>query len=140
MIESAGDITLYYPKQSLTGLLLSLTVLFGCQKSSSDLPNLAHVRGVVKMNNAPLSEATVTFFPENGRPSSAVTDSEGSYTLSYTESISGAMVGPHTVVITTAPPDDPASERIPAQFNSKTTLKAEIQPGQNELNFELVSN
>lgn len=134
-----GDITLYYQVKFILGLLLWGAVVSGCQNGGSDLPEVAPVRGVITMDNAPLSGATVIFYPENGRPSSGVANEKGEYVLSYTDSIAGAKLGRHTVSITTAPIDEPARERVPAKFNTATTLTAEIKPGQNEVNFNLES-
>jgi hypothetical protein len=122
-------------------------VVPGCG-GSSDRPELGDVEGTVRMANQPLPRATVVFQPEQGRPSSGKTDEEGHYELEYRPGVSGAAVGKHRVEISTyreANPDadDEADrqgspERVPAKYNSKTTLEADVKPGGNPpIDFDL---
>ena len=96
------------------------------------------------MDGQPLPNALVQFHPEGGgRPGTGVTDSEGRYELTYTADIEGTKVGPNRVEITTVWPDgEPppgAKEQILAKYNSATTLKEEVKPGSNEIDFDLTS-
>lgn len=84
----------------LCGLILTVpAVLFISGCGSSDQPDVVPVSGVVHEAGSPVADATVTFMPSTGRPSTGRTDSEGRFTLRYTTSVDGAMVGTHQVTI-----------------------------------------
>ena len=126
-------------------VLLSLTCI-GCSKGG---PEIATVRGTVTLDGDPLPHAAIVFNPEHGRPAGATTDENGNYTLNFSEGRRGALPGTHRVIITTrrSPWKDrsgvlqPASgERLPAQYNSKSTLTFDVEPGQvNIADFDLES-
>ena len=80
--------------------LFSISTLVGCGDSSSNAP----VSGVVTLDGNPLSGIRVTFYPEpatgNSAPgpySTAVTDSEGKFSLVDRYDNPGAMVWQHKV-------------------------------------------
>ena len=116
--------------------------LAGC---SSRGPELGEVAGTVTLDGEPLPEALVTFKPQKGRPSLAETDEQGNYSLSYRVDAQGARIGEHRVTITTFKQADgllvmkDVPERVPPQYNRRTTLTATIEPGYNTLDFDLVS-
>ena len=122
-----------------------LTAGAGCRSRGADQPELATVSGVVTLDGEPLSGVLVTFAPEQGRASSALTDAKGAYELMYLRETKGAKIGKHTVSIRTPPVDDadpeaPAvKERVPAKYNTETTLSREVSPGANTFDFELES-
>ena len=126
----------------LCALLFSLP-LAGCGGPE----NVASVRGVVTLDGQPLPDATLEFQPEKGRPSFGKTDEEGYYTLLYTPEHDGAEIGKHQVRISTASEStDPATgemktepEKVPAKYNVKSELTAEVEAGSNEINFDLTS-
>src|SRR5262245_45808699 len=70
----------------------------GCRRG----PELAPVSGRVTLDGKPLDLAEVSFLPEAGRASHGVADSSGHYELRYTRDQMGALVGQHTVRITSA--------------------------------------
>lgn len=116
----------------------------GC--GSNKRSDLGQVQGTVTMDGSPLADAQIIFSPEGGRPSTGVTDAAGKYTLAYIRDIKGAAVGKHSVRIETLPP--PTSdhevnqvfiEKIPAKYNAETTLTADVKPGENTVDFPLVS-
>lgn len=121
------------------GLLLVLTAA-GCSGPS----NMGTVKGTVTLDGRPLAHAVVFFQPEQGRPSSAITDSSGSYYLMYTNKIEGALVGRHIVHIRTemdAMEDRPAvKEYLPDRYHENSELKAEVKSGANEIDFDLSSS
>jgi hypothetical protein len=126
-------------------VLLALSGCFG----ASDLPELGDVTGVVTLDDEPLSNASVEFIPENRNPSIGLTDEQGRYKLTFHASADGALIGRHEVKISTfqAPYQDnegthhPAvPERVPARYNKRTELEAEVGPGHQELNFALTSD
>ena len=125
----------------VVAIALGLTAI-GCGRS--DLPELGLVSGTVTLDGKAFPNAMVQFHSEaGGRPGTGTTDSEGHYELVYTTGAKGAKVGPNRVEITTMWPDgEPPpgeKERIPAEYNSASTLKKDVKPGRNTFDFELKS-
>lgn len=126
-------------------LLGALLCLPGCGSSKPSLPR-AGVSGSVTVNGQPASNLLIAFVPEGNvkgpRSSALVTD--GKYSL---DEASGPLVGPMRVEITTAlEEDEPRDgkvksftlERIPAQYNVNSQLKAPIKAdGPNTFDFSL---
>jgi hypothetical protein len=118
--------------------------------------NIVPVSGVVKLNDQPLPNATVVFEPDSqekepGPGSSAITDSEGRYSLNLaTGAKAGAVIGKHKVSIT-AYDGDPnavpssgsdmkvsAKPLVPAEYNVKSTLTFDVPAsGTDQANFNL---
>jgi hypothetical protein len=117
--------------------VLSITILFlACRQRG---PELADVQGIIALDGKPLARALVIFEPKTGgRASRAVSDDAGAYRLNYLRDANGALIGLHKVKITTASEDDP-KERIPARYNKKSTLTADVVRGPNKHNFNLTS-
>lgn len=133
--------THHFLVQQRSLMLLSLTMLLstGCSDGG---PDLGTVTGIVTLDGQPLPGALVSLTPESGRPSAGQTDETGKYELKFTFDRAGAHVGSHVVRITTAQNaenETPAKETIPARYNAGTELKAQVEPGANELDFELTS-
>jgi hypothetical protein len=120
--------------------------LVGCGQDSG--PALGKVTGTVTLDGKPLPGASVTFYPANeGRPSQGTTDESGKYTLRFTGSKEGAMLGQHTVQVEVGVPvgegeTQPASNlpQLPAKYNKNTELTAEVKRGSNTIDFNLTSN
>jgi hypothetical protein len=114
----------------------------GCSSRPKDFPKLAPVTGTVTMDGQPLARAVVTFLSEKGVAASGATDANGRYTLLYRGSADGASPGRNTVTVTTVP-DDPnmgvVKERIPAAYNTQSTLTADVVAGTNTFDFSLES-
>jgi len=132
------------------GALSCVLVLAGCSSKPADQPPLGRVRGKITMNGQPLPGVDVVFVPEKGRPSEATTDKAGRYDLSYIGSTKGAKLGPHKVSIRPAetsldeaPADgaSPAAPRpvIPAKYNKRSELTADVKAGSNTIDFALES-
>jgi hypothetical protein len=125
--------------------LIGQLLTAGCD-APSDRPELGMVTGAVTLDGEPLAGVLVSFQPEKGRGSTGLTDENGRYSLNYVFNVPGAKVGRHTVSVSTPVGDDsdPAArlikERVPAQYNSQTTLIAVVKPGINEINCELNSH
>ena len=109
----------------------------GC--SRSDLPSLAPVSGTVTLDGKPLKQALVTFRPAKNRASRGRTDGEGHYELLYSPGNRGAKIGNHTIIISVRTELDPV-ERIPAKYNSRTTLTRQVKEGKNVIDFDLKSS
>ena len=96
------------------------------------------------MDGQPLSNVEVAFAPEKGRYSEGVTDSAGFYELSYVNRTMGAKVGRHRVLIQYGEPpadESPVAKRvkIPAKYNTRSELTADVKPGSNTIDFALES-
>ena len=102
------------------GILCVLTAA-GCSGNSVVYPEVADVVGVVTLDGKPLEAATITFVPEAGRSSSGVTDSSGKYSLHYTGTLRGAMLGTHRVMIKKMAPDKTVTPSAVEQFMDKAT-------------------
>ncbi len=134
-------------------LILPLATAFGCGGSG---PPRGEVQGTVTFNGTPLESGSIAFTPIEGTkgPSTGGRISDGAYHIPENE---GPVVGQHCVEIRATRPtgeqvkagegaDDPEAMVdqvemfIPAEYNSQSTLTAEIQAGTNELDFDLQGN
>lgn len=123
-------------------LLIATVFALGCDSKPKGMPELAPVSGTVTMDGQPPQKAVVMFLSEKGVAASGVTDANGRYTLLYRSSTDGAGLGRNTVTVTTFP-DDPemgvVKERIPAAYNTRSTLTADVVAGTNTCDFALES-
>ncbi|WP_139228475.1 carboxypeptidase-like regulatory domain-containing protein [Planctomicrobium piriforme] len=130
-------------------VLAVFAALAGCSPDRKGLPELAEVQGTVTLDGSALGDAVVEFVPlEAGRNCSGKTTSSGQYRLAFTSDVAGAPPGEYQVRITSffakkeyneKGIEIPFVEKIPAKYNSKTTLTASVKSGKNEINFELLS-
>jgi len=141
----------------LSALLLSLPGCLG----PNDQPELGHVTGTITLDGKPLSGVEVVFQPDNGRPARAATDAEGKYELRYVRDTLGTKIGHNRIEI--APNEEgedeepiesttedgepvilqpltPGKPVVPARYNTKSELEADVQPGENTFDFDLVSD
>lgn len=136
-------------------LILVLCVLPGCGLPR-DYPPLGLVAGVVTLDGEAVEGASVSFFPETGRSSSACTDAQGRYELIFANNVRGAAVGSHTVSINKVRQDpayvpypleksamDPGPtmiHQLPMRYSgTKSTLTAVVNEGRNTIDFHLDS-
>lgn len=128
----------WHPALALS-LVALLLVAAGCSGGSE--VEIAPVTGQVTLDGKPLADAQVIFRPEKGRPSTAITDTDGNYALQYSRDQAGALLGPHRVEIHTAVEgrDPPSSEKLPPRYNSETELTANVMADEKPINFELQS-
>jgi hypothetical protein len=140
-------------------IVIGISTLFqaGCG-APSDQPELGQVTGTVTLDGKPLSGIAVVFQPDSGRPARGMTDAEGKYELTYIRQTKGTKVGPNRVEI--APSEDGAAEEsenadeeskpatkrskstkptIPARYNVRSELKADVKAGKNTFDFQLES-
>lgn len=123
-------------------LLLALIVATGCSAKPKDMPELGVVTGTVTLDGKPLDKVTVVFESESGRSSFGSTDATGRYELIYAGNAKGAVVGPNKVVINSqldAPPGPDWKDPVPARYNAKSELKADVVAGKNTFDFPLES-
>ncbi|MEO9593870.1 carboxypeptidase-like regulatory domain-containing protein [Rhodopirellula bahusiensis] len=131
-----------------TATLAALTFITGC---GPELPPIGEVTGLVTQDGKPVEGVALEFVPvDGGRPSMAVTNSEGQYSAMFTGDTDGALVGKHTIryeVNGAAPamPADPDREIIPMKkpnMGGKKKIQpseVEVVDGSNEINFEFVA-
>ena len=135
-------------------MAVALLSMAGCG-SSSDQPDLGQVIGTITLDGEPLKGIAVVFFPDNGRPARGKTSAEGKYDLTYIRETKGTKVGHNRVEVA---PDEEGGEdegendeaaskpkakggkpKIPAQYNTKSILEADVKPGENVFDFKLES-
>ncbi|OAI53284.1 hypothetical protein AYO47_05120 [Planctomyces sp. SCGC AG-212-M04] len=128
--------------------------LVGCG-SNSDQPELGQVTGTITLDGEPLNGIAVVFYPDSGRPARGKTNAEGKYDLTYIRETKGTKVGHNRVEVA---PDEEGGEdeaesdeaaakpkakggkpKIPAQYNTKSILEADVKPGENVFDFKLES-
>jgi hypothetical protein len=128
----------------LVGIALVLSIAAtGC--GGAKTPRLGRVTGKVTLGGQPLPDALVTFSPtEKGTQSAGKTGPDGTYTLVYGRGINGAVIGEHTVTISTYVPEmeDPPSpavpEKVPLKYREGESLpKVAVKSGNNTLDFSL---
>jgi hypothetical protein len=137
-----------------SSLALALGLMtFGCSRSKDDLPR-EPVAGTVTMDGQPLPEAVIQFYPTGDAKTTGANAQikDGQFSIPRED---GLVPGTYKVSISHAElqaalfkgkkSDSPRSKRlgpelIPARYNSKSELTAEIKPGGTEdLKFELTS-
>ncbi len=110
---------------TLGTILCSLMVVAGCGKGNR--PDLAPVHGNVTLDSKPLAGAMVVFQPEHGKASHGFTNAQGRYELTYLRNIEGAVLGRHTVKITTdteLAAVHGSKQHVPARYNRQSELRA----------------
>lgn len=123
---------------ALTALLV---IIAGCAQGT-DAPKLGQVSGTVTLDGQPAKGVTISFTPQIGAASFATTDDAGKYSLNASGGAKGATIGTHTVSISTpteGPPPPNYKDPIPAKYNTKTTLTADVKSGENTFDFALLS-
>ncbi|MEZ6055731.1 MAG: hypothetical protein R3C01_03410 [Planctomycetaceae bacterium] len=131
-------------------LVASLTLMIcGCGGGADDAPAVAPVKGKVLRKGEPLPFASITFEPveaEDGKrsPSSAMTNEQGEYELTFNRDLMGATLGKHTVRIVKDGATDengapnPDAVVVPVKYNTKSELEADVPAaGLTDKNFDL---
>src|SRR5713101_5223669 len=106
----------------LLGLLLSPVLLTGAGCGNQ---NISKVEGVVTLDGAPLSGATVSFMPVGeGRAASGLTDGTGYFRLTTFRTDDGALAGDYRVIVvvdnTDRPPVTTDEEKKAARVGTMT--------------------
>ena len=98
----------------LVALLAAVSAAGGCGSRVRGMPDLAAVSGRVMLDGRPLANVAVIFSSENGHSSLGITDEQGRYSLKFIGNHGGAEI-------------------------VKTTLTADVKPGNNTINFDLTT-
>ncbi|MCA9234419.1 MAG: hypothetical protein KDA44_03060 [Planctomycetales bacterium] len=144
------------PRSITTHGLAAFVMIAACAGCADSPYELAPVSGAVTLNGEPLANATVSYEPRGGPERSIVgpgsvgtTDAEGRYTLSTFKDEPGAVVGQHTVRISTFKSqfkdiknsdavEVVSEERVPWRYNRSTELVATVATGgTDQADFEL---
>jgi hypothetical protein len=128
---------------SMLLLLLPLAALAGCRPDDG----MAEVSGTVTVDGAPAESGAMAFFPVSGKGSpSGAPIKEGRYSARVLPGQAKVEVRVPKVVGTQkaygtsdSPVQQVRTESLPARYNDATELRIEVQPGQNEHNFELTT-
>ncbi|MFC1597648.1 carboxypeptidase regulatory-like domain-containing protein [Planctomycetota bacterium] len=122
------------------GSLIVFLLATGCGDGG---PERGNVTGKVTLDGKPLEGADLEFQPTEGSPSYGTTNPDGKYKLMYTRDKKGAMVGEHTVRITTSTTatDENGNEirvpqQVPPEYSREGVVK-EVKPGRNKFDFDL---
>ncbi len=120
-------------------VMIGAIFLGGC--GGAPTPTLAPVSGRVSKNGAPIANANVTFSPlAKGRPSSATTASDGSFTLLYVANQPGATLGKHRVTIefpAIASSNSPDAAPLPPPPPYLVPEEVEVVTGENSFQFTI---
>ncbi len=107
-------------------------------------PPSAEVTGTVTYNGAPVTNATVTFYPDSGVPATGATDAAGKFTLSASPGGQKIAVNPVEELDANAIAGDPDATPTPPPFPEKyrnmesSGLTANVELGQaNSVTLEL---
>jgi hypothetical protein len=100
-------------------VMVALLLTAGCSQG----PQVVKVNGKVTHHGKPVPGLFLNFEPENGRPSWAITDKEGRFTLACFEENDGAVVGKHRVYVSIK---DEGQQEM-RKYRSEVLTPAEIQ-------------
>lgn len=137
-----------YRNISIVLSALASLIVSGCGDSG---PELADVTGKVTLNGTPVPYAFVRFQPitPRGTYASAYTNAEGEYTLLFSRSANGAIVGQHSVTVRTSGKDEIEIEDrntglmtvppLPDGYleHLQVEFEREVQSGSNVHDFEI---
>ena len=144
------------PTISIPGRRLAVSLLLvmaGCGDAQNPVDTLRRnaVSGSVTLDSKPLAQGKIQFDPVDaggGKAAFAVGDiTDGKYAI---DQAAGPVAGKFKVSISSVPSvkistGEPGPvpkmepEKVPAQFNTKTTLTKEVTSGSNSMDFELKS-
>ncbi len=141
----------------LVGMTGLAAFIFGCGNSNS--LETVEITGTIKVNGQPVEGLQVNFRTPDGPQAIGVTDAEGKYQLTLPGGNKGGQIGTNTVAIIGRDPkispesiaemkaDAEASGKpfvdptklpiIPAKYNEKTELSADVSADQHVFDFDL---
>lgn len=128
-----------------SGILFSLALwCSGCGGGiDEDLPETVAVSGVVTYQGKPVPDASIMFYPLEGRkPATGRSDTDGKFTLRTFEKADGAIPGEHQVTVNayeSTPEGVSMKSAIPIKYSSPTTtpLKITVTESNPEIKLEL---
>lgn len=121
-------------------VIVLLLAVSGCGGESvpEEYSGPPSVSGAVTLDGVPLTAATVSFETSESGPFQAVTNDSGQYAFESEEAT--PPLGKYLVRITgSAAAPDSESAAVPARYNSETELVVDVMPGQNPIDFPLMT-
>jgi len=160
-LRDRGDRAVRFPSLQLrrfgvafaaAGLLVAVA---GCGGGSGDELNRQNVYGKVTLDGKPLPNGIISFDPEGGAATAAaaggvITDgaynidrasgpTPGKYRVSIRSAGEGSGIDPTAAPGAPPKPKKHAADPIPPEYNTKSTLTAEVKDTATEVNFDLKS-
>ncbi|WP_298859428.1 carboxypeptidase-like regulatory domain-containing protein [uncultured Gimesia sp.] len=130
-------------KPALT--VLGLIVFLGCSVNrDADLPPTISVSGVVTYQGKPVPDASIMFYPTEGRkPATGKADASGKFELSTFGKNDGVLAGEHKVTVNayqTTSEGVSMKSAIPVKYTnpSSTPLVVNVSESENEIELKLV--
>ena len=134
--------------RTTTFLLVSLSLLIALGCSQADQDRRAEVSGAVRVNGEPLATGSITFRPTAGNdgPTAGGAIANGQY---HVVRAKGVTLGKNQVVIQSTVKtgrqvggsrgvlEDEQVQAIPARYNDQSEIVCDVQPGSNQLDFDL---
>src|SRR5436305_12776964 len=130
-------------------VLLVVVWLLGCSRGG---PQVVPIDGVVTYNGEPVPNVRIYFIPTDGRPSWAVSDGSGHFSLDYDGQQRGAKVGTHTVTVQDAgadidptaamsgaprPKPSPERAKLLAKYANREISPLKVEVKKADRNFQL---
>ncbi len=115
---------------------LLLIASLGCGRSS--VSDVAPVHGRITLDGQPLANTGVVFQLPGKSLSGGTTDDNGNYVMIYKRGVNGANIGINQVTIL----EDTKrinTQHVPPRYSQNSELQAEVNPGDNEINFDLTT-
>lgn len=109
-----------------------------------DLPDTVAATGFVTYQGNPVADATIMFYPVQGRkPASGKSDASGKFTLTTFSKNDGVIPGEHKVTVNayeSTPQGVSMESSIPVKYSNQNSspLTVTVTEGQPELTLELV--
>jgi hypothetical protein len=106
---------------------------------------MADVKGVVKVDDKPVSEGTIGFYPTDGKaPTTGCAIKDGAYSARVPVGKMQVRINVPVVVGEVEPyPNSPKrqvkGESLPKRYNAETTLEIDVKAGVNDKNWDLKS-
>jgi len=126
-------------------ILLGLFVCAGCgAKRDSDLPPTIPVNGVVTYQGKPVPDASIMFYPSQGRkPATGKADASGKFQLSTFGSNDGVIAGEHKVTVNAFEKTSEGvsmKSAIPVKYSnpSSTPLTLTVSESDDEIKLDLI--
>jgi len=146
------------PQIFLPAVMFGAIGSLGCN-TEPPIPETELVYGVVTLDDEPLPNATVMFYPSgstSGIECSGTTDATGRFEIKHPRGAAGAPAGSYSVIVSRyvdgsgkaidpksdiPPADLGAVESLPPKYSSPdaTVLKATVPPPEGEIKIELKS-
>ena len=106
-------------------------------QGASDVSELGEVRGLILLDGNPIGGAKLVFQRDDGSMAEGISDPLGHYEMTFSEKRIGAQVGSNRITVSKT--DKEGHELIRSAYNSQTTLKRFVEPGENQINFSLTT-